>query len=524
MSDTATQATGTLDADAKRLAELGYKQDLDRSWSGFSNFAISFSVVSVITGGLASYGLGLANGGPITMAYGWPLVSIMVLFVGLAMAELASAYPTSGGLYWWASKLGKPVHGWFAGWFNLVGQIAVTASIDYGAAVFVTAVLEAIGAGIGTSRDTIFLVFTSILVLQAALNVAGPQLAARINNISVWWHLIGGAIIVLVLIFAPDDHQSIKFVFTETVDNSGVGFGGVAFSFLLGLLHAQYTLTGYDASAHLSEETKAASTAAAKGIINTIIYSAIGGYILILAVTFAMPSLEQELKVFGEGGYPVIDIFQSTMSSTLSSMLLIIAAVAQLFCGYASTTASSRMMYAFSRDGAVPGSRLWSKLTSRHVPANAVAVIVVFAWLLLVPSMLVPEEKSFVAYFAATSVAVIALYISYGIPIYLRLRAGDDFEAGEWSLGGKYKIVGTIAVLWIAFISVLFMIPTADAGLPWNKDFTWDLVNYAPLTLGGSILIVGLWWVLSARKWFTGPKRTLAEIDAELDLEPGVSP
>ncbi|MGK8512948.1 amino acid permease [Nocardia asiatica] len=115
--------------DERRLAELGYKQELARSWSGFSNFAISFTIVSILTGGLASYGIGLANGGPITMAWGWPLVSAMVLLVGLAMAELASAYPTSGGLYWWAAELGGPVWGWFTGWFNLIGQIAVTAAI-----------------------------------------------------------------------------------------------------------------------------------------------------------------------------------------------------------------------------------------------------------------------------------------------------------------------------------------------------------------------------------------------------------
>lgn len=240
--------------DERRLAELGYKQELARSWSGFSNFAISFTIVSILTGGLASYGIGLANGGPITMAWGWPLVSIMVLFVGMAMAELASAYPTSGGLYWWAAQLGGPVWGWFTGWFNLIGQIAVTAAIDYGAAIFTTVVLNVIGIDIGTDRTAIFLVFVVILVLHAVLNAIGPHLSAVINNVSAWWHVGGVAIFVLVLAFGANHHQSVEFVFTKTVDNSAVGFGGVAFSFLLGLLHAQYTFTGYDASAHMSRK------------------------------------------------------------------------------------------------------------------------------------------------------------------------------------------------------------------------------------------------------------------------------
>ncbi len=173
-----------MDADERRLREMGYEPTLERSMGAFSNFAISFSIVSILTGGLASYGIGLSNGGPITMAWGWPLVSVMVLFVGLAMAELASAYPTAGGLYWWASKLGSPAHGWFTGWFNLVGQIAVTAAIDYGAAIFVTAVLETIGAGLGTDRTTIFWVFTVILVLHAAMNAIGPQIMNLLNMVS----------------------------------------------------------------------------------------------------------------------------------------------------------------------------------------------------------------------------------------------------------------------------------------------------------------------------------------------------
>lgn len=510
-----------ISADERRLNELGYKQDLERSLSGFSNFAISFSIVSILTGGLASYGIGLQNGGPITMAWGWPLVSVMVLFVGMAMAELASAYPTSGGLYWFASRLGRPAHGWFTGWFNLVGQIAVTAAIDYGAAIFVTAVLEVLGVGLGTDRNTIFYVFTAILILHALMNVLGPHLVTRINMVSAWWHVAGVAVFVIVLAFASDSHQSFSFVFTSTVDNSGVGFGGVTFSFLLGLLHAQYTFTGYDASAHMSEETHNASTAVAKGIINTILVSAVFGYVLILAVTFAIPdSAQATLDATAKAGLPspVIYILDTQLSGFLSGLLLIIAATAQLFCGYASVTAASRMLYAFSRDGAVPGSRLWQRLTHRRVPANAVVLVVVFAWILLIPSLIVAKDKAGVAYSAATSIAVIGLYISYAIPIWLRLQHGDRFETGDWSLGRWYRPVGIVALLWTAFICLLFIIPAADAGLPWNDAFTWSSVNFAPLTVVAVLGTVGIWWAVSARKWFTGPKHTISEIEEELDV------
>ncbi|MFE7797512.1 amino acid permease [Nocardia sp. NPDC057440] len=509
MTEAQAPQSPTPSDDERRLAELGYKQELSRSWSGFSNFAISFTIVSILTGGLASYGIGLANGGPITMAWGWPLVSVMVLFVGLAMAELASAYPTSGGLYWWASELGGPVWGWFTGWFNLIGQIAVTAAIDYGAAIFTTAVLNVIGIDIGTDRTAIFLVYIVILVLHAVLNAIGPHLSAVINNISAWWHVGGVAIFVIVLGFGASHHQSVGFVFTETVDNSAVGFGGVAFSFLLGLLHAQYTFTGYDASAHMSEETHDAARTAAKGIINTILVSAVAGYLLIMAVTFAIPNLDDALNPEKNSGYPVIYILENSLNSFWSGLLLIIAAIAQLFCGYASVTSASRMLFAFSRDGAVPGSALWSKLSVRKVPVNAVLFISFFAFVLLIPSMLVPAANAPTAYAAATSVATIGLYIAYGIPILLRQLHGGRFRTGPWQLGPWYRPVGIVALIWIVFISLLFILPTDDRGYPWNSEFTWNTVNYAPITLVGVVGAIGIWWFVSARRWFTGPKRTV---------------
>ena len=168
------------------------------------------------------------------------------------------------------------------------------------------------------------------------------------------------------------------------------------------------------------------------------------------------------------------------------------------------------MLYAFARDGAVPGSRWWSRLSARRVPVAAVWFICGFAFVLLIPSMLVPAENAPTAYFAATSIAVIGLYIAYGIPIALRLRRGMDFAHGPWNLGRHYRLIDTIALAWIAFISILFLLPTDDRGYPWNAGFTWDLVNYAPLTLAVTVGAIGLWWLVSARRWFTGPRRLVA--------------
>src|SRR5881275_563459 len=158
--------------------------------SGFSNFAISFTIISILSGTLTLYGTGLNYGGPVMEAYGWPVVSVFVIIVGLGMAEIASKYPTAGGLYYWASRMGGPVWSWFTGWFNLIGQIAVTAGIDFGAALFLNAFLDLQWGYSATPGHTILLL-AIILVLHGLLNTFGVRLVAILNNVSVWWHLIG---------------------------------------------------------------------------------------------------------------------------------------------------------------------------------------------------------------------------------------------------------------------------------------------------------------------------------------------
>src|SRR5687767_8285234 len=170
MSASPAQAQRPLDDDEQRLAELGYRQELRRKWSGFSNFAISFSIISILAGCFTTFGQAWNNGGPVAIAWGWPLISIFILIIGFCMSELVSAYPTAGGIYWWASKMGKPIHGWFTGWLNLVGLIAVTASVDYGCATFMNLTLGAL-FGMEVSLTNTFLLFVVILALHGMINI-----------------------------------------------------------------------------------------------------------------------------------------------------------------------------------------------------------------------------------------------------------------------------------------------------------------------------------------------------------------
>jgi len=504
--------------DERTLHKLGYAQELLRSMGGFQNFAISFTIISILAGCLTSYYIAFQYGGPVAVTWGWLLVGGFCIIVSLAMGEIASTFPTAGGLYYWASKLGSPAWGWFTGWFNLIGQIAVTAAIGYGLAIFATSLLNLLFDYPNTT-GYIFLTYSIVMAIALLVNMFAVNITAALNTISAWWHMAGVAFIVLVLVIVPDNHQSAGYVFGETINNSGFsgsGFGDLMFLYVfgIGLLMAQYTITGYDASAHMAEETRQASRTAAIGMVMSVVVSVIFGFFLLLAVTFAIPDTQ---GVLDAGGYAVTYIWETSMSTRWAEILLTVAVVAQMFCLTASVTSASRMMYAFSRDRAVPGHSLWRRISAQRVPVYAVAAIGTLSWALMLPTL----WNAVVGYLVGTSIAVIGLYIAFGIPIYLRWRAGSSFERGAWHLGERYKWLDPLALAWITLICILFILPIAPAGVPGNEAFDWNVVNYAPLTVGGAFLLFGGWYALSAKKWFKGPVRQgneeeLARIEAAL--------
>ena len=516
-----------LTEDEKHLAKLGYSQDLHRSWSGFSNFAISFSIISILAGCFTNFGAGWNNGGPISISWSWPILGVFILIIGFTMSELVSAYPTSGGIYWWASKLGGPAAGFFTGWLNLIGLIAVTAGVSYGCATFIDLTLSTWSEGYADSYSLqrVFWTFLLVLACAAGLNIFSSHLMAIMNNVSVWWHVVGASAIVLILIFIPDQHQSFSYVFTERFNNSGYTDGSTS-SFVFwfavlpfGFLLTQYTITGFDACAHLSEETEAASTAAAKGIWQSIFYSVLGGYILLLAVVFAVPNGADGLPDnAGVGGGGVAYIFVESLGVNWAGFVLFISASAQLFCATSCMTSASRMTFAFSRDGAIPGSNRWKALTAKRVPANAVMFVAVLAALVTLPALIEvnigTEEAPLLiplAFYAVTSIAVIGLYLAFAIPIWLRYRHGDRFDVGAWNNGAKYKWMNPIAVAEIVIVSLYLMMPFVPAGVPFSDDFSWKFVNYAPIVTVGALILLTIWWNVSAKNWFTGPKHTIDE-------------
>ncbi|TJZ44217.1 amino acid permease [Streptomyces piniterrae] len=472
----------------------------------FGNFAISFSVISVLSGCMTLYGFGLTTGGPAVMMWGWVAVGFMVMFVGAGLAEVTSAYPTSGALYYMADQLGGRRWGWYTGWLNLLGLLGAIAGIDYGAALCTGAFLYLQWDSFYPTPGTIMIIYLCILCVHGALNLFGVRLVSILNSISVWWHLGGVVVITGVLWLVPARHQSASFVFGEFVNDTG--WSNSLYVVLIGLLLAQYTFSGYDASAHLSEETTRAQTSAARAIVRAIGWSWVAGFVLLCGLTFAIQNYAGTQDSWT--GVAPAQIFLDALGVGGAKALLLIVIVAQLFCGNAEVAAASRMVFAFSRDGALPGSRLWRRVSGRTgTPTRAVLLSVAVAALLAVPAL-----YSSTAYAAVTSINVIGITPAYAIPIYLRLRRGRGFKPGPWNLGRWGVPVGWIAVVWVTFVTLLFC-------LPQTYPISLKTFNYAPVALLVVLALAAIWWVVAGRRAYEipahgGSDREMARLDQEI--------
>jgi amino acid transporter len=505
-----------LNADEQRLAELGYKQELNRTWSGFSNFAISFSIISILAGCFTTFFAGWNNGGPMAIFWGWPLISAFILVIGFCMSELVSAFPTSGGIYWWASKLGGAKAGFYTGWLNLIGLFAIAASVAYGCATFLDLTLDTLSSSWAShySLTRVFLIFLGVLALAAIANIFSSHLLAVMNNVSVWWHVAGASTVVLILLFVPSHHASLHEVATTQVNNSGLfgghthGIGFIFYVLPLAVILTQYTITGYDASAHLSEETKDAADGAAKGIWRSIFYSAIGGWVLLLSFLFAVQSVPGVSKAGGA----VDSIFSQALGKNWHVLVLGISAIGQFFCTVACMTSTTRMLFAFSRDGAVPGHKYWRTLNASRVPVYSVLLTVVVALVITAPALIKVDINGApvpVAFNAVVTIGVVGLYLAFMIPIFLRWRAGSSFVTGNWTLGSKYKWMCVVAVVEIIITSFIAILPNSNLGVPWNTGFAMKYVNYTIIVVPVALLALWVWWHVSVKNWFTGPKHTI---------------
>ncbi|KAH8927029.1 APC amino acid permease [Atractiella rhizophila] len=515
-----TDKKAVITDDEAELARLGYKQELKRDWSLLQNFGVSFSIISVITGISTLFLYGLTTGGPAVMSISWIIVAFFTLIVGLAMAEICSSIPTSGGPYFWSAMLASPgqsaIAAWITGWFNLLGQVAVTTGISYGCSNFI-ATTATLHTGFEPNSRHVIGIYAGVLVTQGLINTFGVHLLKYLNNASVVFHSAGiFSIAVAVLAKAPK-LQSASFVFGKFVDATGVGEDGVgwgkraskAYVAVIGILVAQYTMTGFDASAHLSEETHNAALRAPQGIIISILCSAVFGWFLLLSLLFSIQNLDGVLN--SATGQPVAQIYIDAVGTNGAIAMLTVTIICMYLCGTFSITSNSRMMYAFSRDGALPLSRFWHHVDEkRKSPIRTVWLAVLLSFCLGLPSL-----GSAVAFSAATSIATSGLYISYVIPVAFRMIERKNFKKGPFHLGRMSMPVAFVAIAWVCFITIVFVLPELN-------PITSQTLNYTPVACGAILVGSLIWWFLDARKWFKGPIRQIEAERLGIDItEPG---
>ena len=537
--------------DVDDLHRLGYAQELFRSMGGFSNFAISFSIISILTGAVILYDYGLAWAGTAAVLIGWPLVTVFVLCIAASMAEIASAYPTAGGLYYWASKMKSKNWGWWTAWFNLIGQFAIVAGINFAAAFFLnqTIIAPLTGGAFNNTTEVLKLgdtllisgqlaTMAVLMAVQLALNIGGINIVAFLNQVSVWWHvafviLIAGALFLLgtkdtatdagLTLFAIQPQDTLGSWDITIPPGSGeaawisLQFGAATsyvpfVAFFFSLLLANWTYTGYDASAHVAEETVGARVGSAWGLFMSVAVSAVVGFIFLLSLTLHLPDLS---PLFGQLDDPALYsqyyfgdnaavnyILTENLGAGLGGIFGGAIAIAMSFCGLSSVASAGRMLYAFSRDDGLPGAGWLKKVSHRYrTPANSLTAMVVGAFILAMVAFLAGGGTAIVI---VTAISTIFLYAAYGICIYLGATTSEWLEHRVWSLGRFSKLIAWVAIFWVIVLMVLFSFPTSG-----NISITFMLIVVA---------LLAIYYFAYARNAFKGP-RIMGDSDALTEIE-----
>lgn len=483
------------DEDTKLLHSMGYAQELLRGMGHFSNFAISFSIICILSGGINSLAQATSGAGGAAIGIGWPLGCFISLVFAVAMAQISSAYPTAGGLYHWGSILGNRFTGWLTAWFNLLGLVTVLAAINVGTYYFF---LGAFGTkfGITDSMTTLVTFLAVITGIQALINHLGINLTARLTDFSGYLIFVTAIALTLVCLMSAD---SFDFSRLYTFANySGEAGGNVwpevsnSWIFLLGLLMPIYTITGYDASAHTSEETKRAAHSVPRGIVWSVLWSALFGYLMLCAFVLMLPNMDDAAK---QGWNVFFWAMDAQVGSTIKMTLYWAIFISQFLCGLATVTSASRMIFAFSRDGGLPFSKPLARVSPAHrSPVNAIwtgAILsVLFAW----GAKSVEAAGVTPVYTIVVSCTVIFLFFSFVIPIALGLLAFGTHKwptMGPWNLGrGVFSLFAVLSIAAMVLIFVIGVQPPNAMALN--------------VTIGFLVLTAIVWFAFESRR-FKGP-------------------
>ncbi len=498
-------ASNHLTEDEKILQGMGYAQELHRGMGAFQNFAISFSIICILSGGFGSFPIALSTGGTFSLTVGWLVGGAYALVVAAGLGQIASAYPTAGGLYHWSSLLGGRFWGWATAYTNLLGLLFVVPAIN----VFLYSITKDLwfGAVMGWdvstwSLSTQIISVAAITAVQALLNHFGIKLTTMLTDIS--GYLIFAATIVLIGMFlmaAPDMNVSKAFEFANYTGDAGGGVMGESsalMAFLIGLLYPLFTITGFDASAHTSEETKDARNTVHKGMLHAVLWSIVFGFVLILAMILAIP----DVKAAAATGWASFNnlFIAAILPSAFGKVMLIAILVSNFLCALAAVTSTSRMIYAFARDDGLPFSKQLKSVSPKYrTPVAAIWATAVLT------SVLTAVTTPLGAFAALSTGSAMYLYISYGMPII----AGFFSEGKSWTTFGTFRLgalskpfaiivmAGTVVIVVIGHLFV----PSIPADATAKTDFVPGLIYYS---VGFLIFLAALWFGLENKR-FKGP-------------------
>ncbi len=482
--------------DLKVLHGMGYAQELSRSMSKFSNFAISFSIICILSGGINSFAQAISSVGGAGAGIGWIVGCVLSGMFALAMAQIASAFPTAGGLYHWASILGNRFWGWLTAWLNLLGLITVLGAINIGTAYFFAGTFGSMFGFTGTDMQVVVFV-AAITVAQAILNHVGIKVTTFLTDVSGYLIFATTAILVVAcLYFAPAIDISRLWTFTNFSGEAGGNVfpasDNVAYLFLLCLLLPVYTITGYDASAHTSEETKNAAMSVPQGIISAVFWSSIVGWVMICAITLAIP----DLAVAASQGWGMFfGTMDAIMPAGLKTVIYLGILIAQFLCGLATVTSASRMLFAFSRDDGMPvGSKALASVSPTYrTPVAAIWTSTVLCILYVVLALSIKVEGTSI-YVIVVNSTLVFLFLSFTVPLVAGLFAYGTAKwptPGPWALsGGVYKLVTVLAVVGMGVILFIAVAPP-------NERVLYVVAGFIALAL--------VLWVAVENRRFEGP-------------------
>ena len=476
------------------LADLGYEQQLDRRLSQFSNFAVSFSIISILTGGVNSVAQVTSGVGGAGIGIGWPLGCMLSGLFAVGIAQISSSFPTAGGLYHWATILGNRFIGWLTAWLNVIGLVTALASINAGAWNFF---IGAFGKTLNIP-DSPYIPITAVALMtfgQAAINALGIRLTSKLTDMTGYLLLVTTVVasIALLVVSGPLQIERLWQFTNFTGPAGGDVWPKVSseWAFLLGLLLPIYTITGYDGSAHTSEETKNATATVPRAIVKSVLWAFLVGWVILSAVVLAIPDIREAAQ---QGWNVFFWVLEKRLPDIIRYPILISIFLCQMLCGMATVTSTSRMTFAFARDGGLPLSKLLASVNpSTKAPEAAIWATAGITSIFMAMATLT-NIKGVSVYAVVVSCTVIFLFLTYAIPVILGgLALGGRLwpSPGKWSIGVvPFKILSATVAGLLLFILYLGVQPPNQ----------WAL-----MVLIATIAILSVLWVTIQKRTYKGP-------------------